>query len=50
MKIEKDKIIETTETELYGYWLRNGMDDIYSFPEYKERMIEEGVKVIEGEA
>lgn len=46
MKIENDKIIQATEDELYSYWLSRDLDDVYSFPEYMQRMKEAGCEVI----
>lgn len=47
MKIESGKIVEATKQELYSHYLKLGYDDIYSFPEYLERMESYGVKVRE---
>lgn len=44
MKIEKGKIIEATENELYNYWLKQ-WSDLMSFPDYKDKMIDTGVKI-----
>ena len=44
MRIERGKIVSGTETELYEYWLKR-YDDIFSWPEYLQRMKELGVKV-----
>ena len=44
MKIENGKIISCTNIELYGYWL-NQWSDIYSYTEYKDRMLELGVEI-----
>lgn len=46
MKIENDKIIQATEDELYSYWLTRGWDDVFSFPEYMQRMKNAGCEVI----
>lgn len=46
MKIENEKIIQATEDELYSYWLSRGWYDIYSFPEYMQRMKDAGCEVI----
>lgn len=45
MKIENNKIIECTESELYSYWLVR-YDDIMSFPEYMERCKALGTVII----
>jgi hypothetical protein len=47
LKIENGRIVEATESELRICWLIKGLDDIYSFPEYFEKMQECGVKVID---
>jgi len=47
MKIENNKIVEATEDELFSEYLRKGLDDIYSFPDYIDRMMRVGVKIIE---
>lgn len=47
MKIVDGKIAEATKSELFNYWLTRGYDDIYSFPEFLERMMERGVKIVE---
>lgn len=46
MKIENGKIVECTDLELYNYWLKR-WSDIYSYPDYKSRVIELGTKVVE---
>ncbi len=46
MIISDGKIIEATELELYDYWLRLGLDDLFSFPDYVKSMKRVGVKVI----
>ena len=46
MKIENNKIVEATEEELYTYWLR-AMSDLMPFDEYRWRMENIGVKIIE---
>ena len=47
MKVEKGKIVEATEHELFCEWLRREFDDIMSFPEYIYYMKKSGVRVIE---
>lgn len=37
MTVENDKIIKITEKELFDLYLKRGMDEIMSFPYYKER-------------
>ena len=49
MKHKRGKITEATERELYAWWFDKGYDDIYSFPDYLERMKDLGVKVVEKE-
>lgn len=49
MKVEKGKIVECTEAELFEYYLTRGWDDIFSFPDYMRRCIENGTKVIADE-
>jgi len=49
MKIESNKIIEATESELMEHYLQEGYDDIYSFREYLRLMVEAGVKIVEEE-
>jgi len=46
MKIENGRIVKATEKELFNYYLKQEMDDIYSFPEYCERMKNIGVTII----
>jgi hypothetical protein len=45
MKIVNNKITKATEAELHKYYLTRGYDDIYSFPEFIERMKECGVVI-----
>jgi hypothetical protein len=47
LKVKNGRIVEATESELRNYWLTKGLDDIYSFPEYLEKMQECGVKIVE---
>lgn len=47
MKVKNGKIVEATESELYGYYLKQEFYEIMSFTDYKERCIELGTKVIE---
>jgi len=44
MRIDKDK--EYSENELYKSYLLEDWEDIYSFPEFIERLKEKGVKVL----
>lgn len=46
MKIEQEKIVEISENELHKYYLSRGFDDIYSFDDFKRKMIEAGTIVI----
>lgn len=47
MKIKNGKIVEATEDELFGVWLKKGFDDIMSFTDYKSRCVELGTRIIE---
>lgn len=49
MEIKDGKIVKTTDIELYGYWLKSGWSDIYSYIDYKEKVKELGTEVIEDE-
>ena len=49
MKIENGKIIEVTESELFGLYLDRGMDDIMDFHEYRRRMEAGGWSVVQEE-
>ena len=48
MTVENDKIIKITEKELFDLYLDRGIDEIMSFPSYKERFITAGC-VVEAE-
>lgn len=48
MTVENDKIIKITEKELFDLYLDRGIDEIMSFPNYKERFIAAGC-VVEAE-
>lgn len=48
MKVEKKKIVEITESELFDLYLKRGMDEIMSFPDYKWSMERAGTKVTKG--
>ena len=37
MTVENGKIVKITENELFDLYLNRGMDDVMSFPDYKER-------------
>jgi hypothetical protein len=50
MKVENGKIIEITESELFTLYLRRGMDDIYSFPQYVEMFKKAGCVILDQEA
>lgn len=45
MKIVKGKIISAKRSELIEYYISREMDDIYSLPDYIERMKSAGVIV-----
>lgn len=47
MTVKNGKIIKATESELFGHYLKQGWDDIMSFPEYKQRCIALGTEIIE---
>jgi len=47
MKIINNKIVEATQDELFSVYLKQGFDDIYSFPDYISRMLNVGVKITE---
>ncbi len=47
MKIENGKIVGVTEQELFDFYLKRELDDIYSFDEYLRRMKAAGVNVIQ---
>lgn len=47
MIIKDHKIIECTESELFDYYISRGFDSIYSFIEYKNLLINKGVKIKE---
>lgn len=47
MKVKRGKIIECTRVELFKYYLKRELDDIYSFPDYIELMRKAGTKIIE---
>lgn len=46
MKTENGKIIEATEAELRAYFLSNGWDGLYSFDEYKRKMLSAGCVIL----
>ena len=48
MTVENNKIIKITEKELFDLYLDRGIDEIMSFPSYKERFIAAGC-VVEAE-
>ena len=47
MEVKYGKIVEATDIELYEYWLESGWCDVYSYTDYKDRVKELGMKVIE---
>lgn len=49
MKIENGKIVEASESELFGLYLDRSMDDIMDFHEYRRRMENAGCVVKEKE-
>jgi hypothetical protein len=50
MKVENGKIVEITESELFTLYLKRGMDDIYSFPQYVEMFKKAGCVILDQEA
>ena len=48
MTVNSNKITEITDDELYALYLRRGMDELMDFYEYRRRMRQAGVLVIEG--
>ena len=46
MTVENGKIIKITEDELFKFWLKN-WSELYSYTEYRRRMIAKGVEVID---
>ena len=48
MTITNNKITEITDDDLYALYLRRGMDELMDFNEYKSRVRQAGVLVIEG--
>lgn len=48
MIIKNGKIIKTTESELYSYWLKQ-WSDLYSFNDYKKQCIDLGTEVVNEE-
>lgn len=48
MKIENNKIIEITASELFSLYLKRGMDDIMSFPDYRDNFERVGCTIKEG--
>ena len=49
MEIKRGKIARVTDIELYEYWLKSGLSEIYSYTEYKNKVKELGTKVIEND-
>jgi hypothetical protein len=47
MTIKNGKIAKATESELFGVYLKRGLDDIMSFPDYKRRCVELGTEIVE---
>lgn len=50
MKVVDDKITEATESELYGYYLSRGWEDVYDFPTYKRLCKENGTVITDDES
>ena len=49
MKVECGKIIKCTENELFDYYLTRNFDDIFSFKDFKQKIIKAGTVVIDEE-
>lgn len=47
MKINNGKIVELTEDELFSLYLSREMDLCMDFHEYRNRMVEAGVDIIQ---
>ena len=47
MTVKNGKIVEATENEMFAYYLKQGWDDIFPFPEYLEKCKEHGTKIID---
>ena len=47
MKIENEKIVEITKSELISYYFEREIDDIMSFPDYLEKFKKLGCKILE---
>lgn len=47
MKVKNGKIVECTDNELFNWYLKNNWDDLYSYPDYKEKCIQHGTKITE---
>lgn len=48
MEVMNGKIVAIDEDELFGLYLKRGMDDIFSFPEYIERFKAAGTLILPG--
>ena len=48
MEVANGKIVVIDEDELFDLYLKRGMDDIYSFPDYVERFKRAGTLVLPG--
>ena len=48
MEVKDGKIVVIDEDELFDLYLKRGMDDIYSFPNYVERFKMAGTLVLPG--
>lgn len=49
MKVENNKIVEITDSELFDLYLKREMDDIMDFNEYKRQMKNVGCIVIDNQ-
>ena len=48
MEVKNGKIVVIDEDELFELYLKRGMDDIYSFPDYVRRFEQAGTLVLPG--
>lgn len=49
MKIKNGKIVEATESELFGHYLKVGFDDVMSFIDFKRKCEIAGTKILDEE-
>ena len=46
MKIEKNKIIECTESELWNYWYYSHWSSLMDYETYRRKCIYKGTKIV----